>query len=476
MVPAGAGVTSRTNKDKELKDTLAKAPAGIMDQPLLRSVYGHLLLKQNNADSAKYYFDLALKDSKMKDPAVLQEIASANIDVKQGDATYAVDLLNKALKKDKNNPELYVLLGDAYRKLADGGNAYKAYMQALEKNGKYARAEYKIGKIYTSQNNPELYVPAFSRAVNDDSMYAPALYELYYHYYFMDVNMAKDYLKKYIDASDYDIKNDYLVTDMLYATGKYDAAVKSADQLMEKEGAGAEPRLYKLLAYCYKELGNPEKATGYMNIYLSSQNDSGFLAKDFETMGELYASMSGKEDSAAVYYARASMLEKEDTKKMIYYKKISDLYKKIKDYKNEATWLGMYYAAKPNASNVDLFNWGLADYLAKDYPMADSLFTLYEQKYPTEEFGYYWAARSSAAIDTSMEKGLAIPHYKGLLDLYAKDTTSKISKKHLVEAYGYIAAYKANTEKDYEGAIDNFEKLLQMDPENNDAKRSRWRY
>jgi tetratricopeptide (TPR) repeat protein len=188
-------------------------------------------------------------------------------------------------------------------------------------------------------------------------------------------------------------------------------------------------------------------------------------------MGELYASMTGKEDSAAAYYARASMMEKEDAKKMIYFKKISNLYKKIKDYKNEATWLGMYYAAKINASNVDLFNWGLADYLAKDYPMADSLFTLYEQKYPTEEFGYYWAARSSAAIDTSMEKGLAILHYKGLIDLYAKDTTSKISKKHLVEAYGYIAAYKANTEKDYEGAIDNFDKLLQMDPENNDAKR-----
>jgi hypothetical protein len=44
-------------------------------------------------------------------------------------------------------------------------------------------------------------------------------------------------------------------------------------------------------------------------------------------------------------------------------------------------------------------------------------------------------------------------------------------QKHLVEAYGYIAAYKANTQKDYAGAIDYFDRLLAPDPGNADAAR-----
>jgi lipoprotein NlpI len=41
----------------------------------------------------------------------------------------------------------------------------------------------------------------------------------------------------------------------------------------------------------------------------------------------------------------------------------------------------------------------------------------------------------------------------------------------MVEAYGYLAAYEANTEKDYSEAIGYFEKILEVDPGNNDAEK-----
>ncbi|HTL08588.1 MAG TPA: hypothetical protein VL307_10040, partial [Chitinophagaceae bacterium] len=147
------------------------------------------------------------------------------------------------------------------------------------------------------------------------------------------------------------------------------------------------------------------------------------------------------------------------------------LYKAQKDYQQEAKWLGKYYAVKPSPSNVDLFNWGLASYLAKDYPTADTIFTMYETKYPNEEYGPYWRAKTNAAIDTAMEMGLAVPHYMHLIEVLEKDSTGQANKSHLIEAFGYIAAYKANTQKDYESAVDYFEKLLALDPNNSDAKR-----
>jgi hypothetical protein len=58
-----------------------------------------------------------------------------------------------------------------------------------------------------------------------------------------------------------------------------------------------------------------------------------------------------------------------------------------------------------------------------------------------------------------------------IIEIDGKDSTNKPNRKHLIEAYGYIAAYKANTEKDYTGSIDYFERLLALDPGNPDAER-----
>ena len=70
-----------------------------------------------------------------------------------------------------------------------------------------------------------------------------------------------------------------------------------------------------------------------------------------------------------------------------------------------------------------------------------------------------------------MKDGLAIPTYHKLIEVLEKDTTDANYKKWIVEAYGYLAAYETNTEKDYAEAVDYFEKVLEVDPENADAKK-----
>jgi tetratricopeptide (TPR) repeat protein len=461
------------NKDSVLQasEKLLSAPADILSAPMLKVALGHILLRQGNQAGAKENFDYAIKKTKEKSSAVLHAVANAHMDAKSGNAVYGIELLNKALKRDKNNPALYVTMGDLYRKLGNGSESYRAYQTALEKDENYVAALYKMGKIFTSQNNKEMYLKYFTKAASVDPLYAPALYELYYHYYFRDVHTAQDYLNKYIAASDKSIQNDYMATDLLFASGKYPEAIEKASALIRSNGIDAEPRLLKLVAYSYKELKETDNALAYMKQYFDAQSDTGFIAKDFETMGEIYDSLPGMDDSASAFYQKALAMETDSVKSLEYYRKLANMYHESKDYRNEALWLGKFYARNPSPRNIDLFNWGIASYKASDYAVADSVFKLYQQQYPDQTFGYYWAARSNVAIDSTMENGLAVPHYQKLIELAEKDTTNRTNRKHLIEAYGYLAAFEANIDKDISDSIVYFEKLLELDPANDDAKK-----
>lgn len=453
-----------------LNDTLQAMPASIRNQPMALCAFGQLALEQHKKDSAAKYFDQALKETKEKDPVVLMAVADAHQLADSGNAQYAIGLLTKAIKRDKHNAELYVALGNVYRKLADGTNSYKSYNDALAQDSKDVEAMYRLGKIFVTQENPDMYLQYFNQAVAADSLYAPAWYELYYYYYFRDVNKAMECLDHYVASTDPGPNNDYLITDLLYASRKYQAAIDHAQQLIASQGKVSEPRLYKLIAYSYKELHDSAQALDYMKQYFKEQVDTGFVVKDYSTMGEIYDEL-GQTDSAAAWLTRATAMEKDTAQRLADEKKLAALYKKEKDYPDEALWLGKYYVGNNKATNLDLFNWGLAHYMAKNYPMADSVFGMYETKYPDQCFGYYWKARSAAAIDTAMTTGMAIPSYAKIIEIDGKDTTNRTNRKHLIEAYGYIAAYRANTQKDYEGAIDYFQRLLALDPGNSDAER-----
>jgi len=453
-----------------LHDTLQGMPAAVRQQPLGLCALGELALEEHKKDSATTYFNQALSMTKEKDPAVLLAVATAD---QSGDSTAAqtaIELLDKAIRRDKHDVRLYVALGNAYRKLLDGTNSYKAYQDALTQDPHAVDALYRIGKIFVTQENPGMYLDYFNKAVVADSLYAPAWYELYYHYYFRDVNKAMECLDHYIAATDPGIENDYLVTDLLYASRKYQAAIDHARKLIAAQGKITEPRLYKLIAYSYNELHDSTGALDYMKQYFNEQADTGFVVKDYSTMGEIYDEL-GQSDSAAAYFVKAGALEKDTLLQRDYAKKLAGLYKKQKDYTHQAIWLGRYCTGNDKATNLDLFNWGLAHYMAKEYPMADSVFGLYVAKYPDQCFGYYWRARSAAALDTAMTAGTAIPNYLKIIDIDGKDSINKTNRKHLIEAYGYIAAYKANTVKDYAGAIDYFDRLLALDPGNPDAER-----
>lgn len=453
------------NEWNKAADSLQKASA-ISGQPYYQVAYGSLLLQQGKPDSARIYFNEALSETKEKDPGVLAAVARAEVEAPKGDPSYALELIGKAMKRDKDNTDLLVLKGDAYNKMHNGSEAYKAYTDAIAKDSKNAEAYTRIGDIFLTQKNPDVYLDYYNKAIAADPSYAPAYYQLYQYYFYHDPSKAMEYFSKYNNNSDKDIKNKYAYTDLLYLTKKYPEAIDNANQLLSQ--SNSQPRLYKLLAYSYEGLKDTAKAIANMTNYFAQEADSNIIAKDYEAMA---AWQQGNSDSAMFYYSKAVDLVKDSAARYSYYKKLAEMAEKNKDFSAQAFWLGKYNNNNDRATNLDLFNWGLAYYRAGQFAGADSVFGKYVQKYPEQGFGYYWQARANVAIDTAMEKGLAIPYYQKLVDIISKDSTTATNKKWLVEAYAYMAAYETNTKKDYPKAIDYFEKLLAIDPSNADAKK-----
>ncbi|MDQ3279231.1 MAG: tetratricopeptide repeat protein [Bacteroidota bacterium] len=454
---------------QKAKDALQSAHDAVKDDAYYYVAQGEVLLAENKPQEAAPLFARALDETKNKDAKVMLAVADAHIDAKSGDAAYAVDLLKKAIERKNDDPAIYVALGDAYRKQHNSSEGYKAYRDALNLNANYAPALYNIGDIFLSQKNREMYLNYFNQTIKADPAYAPALYRLYLYHFSYNPEKAMEYYKQYMANADKGLQNDYDIADLNYLNKDYKAAIDKAKSIIAQQGEKTKPRLYKLIGYSQAALADSVAALQSLHRYFAAESDSNIIAKDYEMLAGLYAAQD-KTDSVAYALEKAVSLVQDSADVYPYYKNLVDMYKEAKDFSREARWAGAFYKGNPKATNVDLFNWALAHYRAEEYAAADSVFGLYVAKYPEQSFGYYWQARANAARDTGMKEGLAIPHYRKLVELLQKEEPTESNKKWMLEAYNYMAAYETNTTKNYEAAINYFDKVLELSPQDEDAK------
>jgi tetratricopeptide (TPR) repeat protein len=447
--------------------------------PLLLVGMGHIELRKGKGADARQRFETAISLTKAKDIDVFNAIGVANVDAKDGDANYAIEKLNLATQVKKfNNAETYIILGDAYRKLVDGGNAVTNYQKALTIDPKRAEAKYKIGKIYLTQGNKEYFLPAFEEAVTMDPNYAPAFYELYSYYWnHGDVNKAKEYLDKYIAVADPSPENDYDRLTILFLAHDYDATIAGSQANLAKLGDAATPKYYKLIAYSYDAKNDSANAKKYLDLYFAKQKPDGFVPQDFAFYAKVLAKFPGNDSLVYKNYLLAVEKDTSADGKAKLIKEAADLAKKTGNRVAYADWMGKLYRTNKNPSNADLYNWGYANYQAGNYKLADSIFCgLYQSKYPNEIYGYLWCARSKQAQDDSTNSGgLAVEAYEKLaqmgrsLDSAAKAAGSPDSVKYrpqILQAYFYLASYYNDIKKDKQAAISYLEKVLEVDPTN----------
>lgn len=448
--------------------------------PLILVGLGHADLLDNKTSEARQRFEAALVASRGKkgdDPAILYAIGRANVDAKAGDLAYAIEKLEAAALRDPNNPEIYLQLGNAYRKAhpgEGGGKGYENYMKALSLNPNFVIAYIRLAKIFQTQRNQELVLEYLNQSIRKDPTFSLGYFELFYYYFFRTTYDSADYyFKKYIASrpNEDQTEHDYLSSQLCWARKDYDCAIAKAESVARSMGTRIKPRVYKQLAYSYLGKGDYVNAKKNIDEFFAKEKEPVILA-DIKLKADILSKAGGSPDEVMNTYLQGVEMDTVLQSKIDFLKQGAEYFKAKGDSISRIKEGDLRLAIiklKPNPSQRDYFDFGFAYYQGKDYKRADSVFTFYIQKWPDSVYGWQMEFSIQRAIDTSMALGLAVPPGIKYLEVLEKDTAK--NKKAIIGVAGYLAQYYANIAKDKEKAIVYLEKLVLLDPTNVDFKK-----
>jgi tetratricopeptide (TPR) repeat protein len=430
---------------------------------------GEINLMEGNKDAARNQFEAAINKTKKRDlPEILYAVGRANIEPDNGDFMYGIQKLQQATEKDEKNPELYNWIGIGYWKLHDGSNATANFQKALTFDPYDALASFYIGRIYQTQGYGQepIYMRYFMDAMREDSKFAPVYYWLYTYYYNRDVNKAADYLNKYIANADNDSKNCYAKASLLFVSKKFQQSIDQANACIDSTGNKSDPNLYGLKGYAYNELGDSLKSKEAFDKFFAVANPEKIGPGDYKTYGQVLLKIPGQEAEGIAYINKAIDKDTLLANKIKYATDVAESLAKDKKYAEAGQWYGRVLQLDTAFTKTDLFYAGYDDFLGGNYKTSDSVFKIYQQKYPGDVYGWYLGAHAVEAMDTA-ETGKAQPLYQKVIEI--GDTTQDKStiQDKLIPSYRYMVAYYYNLKSNVDSAIYYNDKILELNP--NDA-------
>lgn len=459
-------------EDKDIagaKAVYVKALQTTPNSALLNAGLGHVELLEGKTAEARNHFETALSIAGNKNVDVLGAVGYANgdFDSKKGDAAYAVEKLKMATETKRfKDAKVMTDLGDAYRKLGDGGNAQLSYEEALRMDPTYARAKFRLGRIYQSQGRSQeaIYLQYYNEAIAMDPNYTRAYWILHQYFYETDVVKSAMYLDKYLAAKGSDETNScFLNAQMKFAQGLFAQALAASDNCIA-ESATPYPNLYGLKAYASVKLGDSIGAKQAFEQYFQKQKPGKIGPRDYATYASVLWQFPGNDALAAEMINSAVNLDTLDANKASYLKLLAQRYSAQKLNLEAAKTYGRVVAIKPNYTNVDLFNAGYNFYAINEFDSSNKYFKLYTEKYPDDIMGYYMLANANSAIDSNSVLGLAVPYYQKTIEIGEKDPTAPNVKNRLMVSYKYFLGYYFNVKKEKDSALVYVDKALALDP------------
>jgi len=439
------------------------------NSPLLIAGMGHIELIEGKKQDARNRFETAISLSQGKSIPVLNAVgfANANPDSKNGDAAYAIEKLKQATQIKKfNDPDVYANLGDAYRKFYDGGNAILSYEAALALNPAYARAKYRIGKVYQTQGATQepIYMKYFNEAIAMDSKYAPVYNNLFNYYYENNVSRSAEFLDKWLANSDDDPKACYYRASLKYAQGLFNEAISKADECIAAGGTNPYPNLFGLKAYAYSKLKDSVNEKNSFEEYFKKQVPEKIGGGDYSTYAAVILKFPGNEATAGELTEKAVLLDSIVVNKVKYLKTMALVYEGQKDYLQAAKWYTRILDVKSDFGKVDLYNSGYSYFRGNSFDSAIQIFNKYINKFPEDIFGYYMVSKSYAAIDSTGAQGLAVAPYMNTIRIGEASVDKEKVKAQLVGSYKYFIEYYYNVQKRQDSALIYVDKAIALDP------------
>ncbi|HEY1115066.1 MAG TPA: tetratricopeptide repeat protein [Chitinophagaceae bacterium] len=447
-----------------------KALAANGNAPIVLVGMGHVELLEGKTNEARQRFETAISLSRGKkgnDAMVLNAIGRANVDSPKGDMAYAIEKLNQAAAVAPNNGEIFINLGNAYRKAKDGGQAIVAYRKAIPTHP--ALAYYRMARVYETQRNWDIVTENLDYAIKADPKFAPAFLRQYVYNLFhkQDYAAADEWAKKYIAVADPSVENEYFRAQALYQQKNYDQAIQVGQSILSQSKDVKDPSVYRLMAYSYLEKGDTTTAKQYVDQLFTKADKEDFVAKDYTLKADIY-SKENPDEVVQIYLDAAS----EDTtlrNKLLILQEAVEWARTANRKIPEADLRLQLYRLNPNRNPAVLIGYVVVPYYQGGaFKKADSVAREYSQSFPDSVYGYLWSARSLARLDSEMKDGLAIPQYEQLLAVSEKDKVR--FKPYGMEAAGSLANYYVNIKGDRDKGVFYLRKGLEFDPENTSFK------
>ncbi len=389
--------------------------------------------KGNIAEGTRLANIVASK-AKKKEVAPLELAADAINYTKGGNYQQAIDWYEEALKKDGDNMELRIALGDAYQHLqTGGGKAASNYEAVTERDPKNSLAFSRVGALWYAAKNYNLALENYSKAKEADSSNPLPYRDLANAYFWTGkYDLAKQNIEKYLQLSDKSTDDLINYANILYLSKDYERATQVTQDLINK--GVAKPGLYGILGFSQFESKDYANALTNVRRYLDTQDPAKVTSYDLIQYAKILAA-NNQTDSANVYFNLAVSKDTSSDKSDIY-RQIAEGFKTAKDYGKSAEWYNKLITAYPDAAPIDYFWAGAMFYYSKNYPSAAKAFEQMENRYPDQPSAIYWRGRVAAAQDEEAKTCEASPYYKRWLDTVGAnyDKTSD-----LMYAYQYLA-------------------------------------
>jgi Flp pilus assembly protein TadD len=450
---------------------------GVNDAWILVGMAHVEIKEEGDMNAVKQKFEQAItqstetkgKNKNKPNAAILNAIGRANAEggSKQGDPTYAIDKLKQAAALDLTNPDIMINMGVNFLKLGgdQGGEAVKAFQDAITRDPKNALANYKIGMIYKSQDNKSLFEQFFTDANTADAAFPLTYAALYDYYSNKDVNKAKESIEKYIQHADQECNTDFLYADYLFRAGKYQESLDKTKS-METGECKTFYQLPLLYAYNYDRLGDSLKAKSYIEQYFASAPKEKITASNYDIAVKIFSKFPGSEDVAVGYLQKAIDNDTVVANKVSYANQAAEIMGKAKKYSEQIKWLQAAVKFKGGTmSEFDFFKLTNTAFAAKEYALTMELAKKYIEAFPAKPQPYSFNVRAAKAIDTSATLGTAVEPVLLQNEYLLKDVENlEKNKRTLYNNYYYLLQYNVYVIKDIPKSQEIVDKMIALYP------------
>lgn len=424
----------------------------------------------NTADQVK-----AVYKKNKKNAAVLTGIGKAYLEIgdKQNAQTYAE--YGKALKYSP----AFVLSGDIAALGDDGGTAASEYQQAIYFDKANEEAYYKYASVY-SKTDPQGAVAKLEelRAINPNAPVDALIARIYFK-----KSMLAETITSYGKVSRSQLERRDLIDYIMayYLSQKYAEGLELAEY-----GMTQHPRnggITRLAFFNAVESKQFEKGITLGNELFTNTDSLKVTYLDYPYLGMAYAGLERYPEAIEAFKKGLEQEFDSKEKKAGVMKQLSDVYKQADDYDNAeavyAQFIDFVGTPTPDdysglASLYELHAGTIEDADAKleVAKKAEGVYDTMEEKFPsTIDFTTYKKAMLNARLDPNATEGLAKPYFEKLIGLIEpKEGKDAADKSRLLRSYQYLGAYYFIVADDKENADLYWGKVLELDPENAQAK------